>query len=416
MKKTLLSAFACDPNMGSEPYVGWNWLLQTLHASNRNVILLTRRMHATPVLQGLPAEFRDRVEIMDFDLWGASQLDHRHRRMKAYYVLWQAAAFFLVMARQLAKLDIAVIHQCTYNVADMPGFLWAIPGSRFIWGPIGGGQVPPNWADRIYARHWPRELRRAKMKQLIRWNPLVILASLKASRILVANEDTLAVLPRLSRKKAIKTLETAISTPAIADTKVPSERKSILWVGQLEPRKALQILIDAVALIKAENHKLYHTLDIKVIGTGPDESELKNLCTQRNVADAFCFTGAIPYSDVQDAYRSADIFAFTSVQDTSGNVVLEALANGVPCIALNHQGAREILSHGGGILLDVGSYEEAVKGFSGAISRMAQDRKLMHTMSLQAIKNIGENFLWKHKTPLLSEIHVEIQQSTNNSC
>lgn len=409
MKKALISAFACDPNMGSEPYVGWNWLLQTLRATEQNVVLLTRHMHEAPILRNLPPEFHARLEILSFDIWGARSLDHRHRRMKAYYVLWQIAAFFLVMARQLTKYDISIIHQCTYNVADMPGFLWAVPGAHFIWGPIGGGQVPPSWAEHIYGKHWPRELRRARMKRLIRWNPLVIMASIKADKILVANEDTLNALPNLSRKKAIKSLETAISAPVLNGEKVHNSQWNILWVGQLESRKALQILIDAIALMKQKDPELYSMTTVTVIGTGPNEEELKNLCQNLEVEEKLKFTGPIPYTAVQQAYKSADLFAFTSVQDTSGNVLLEAMANGVPCIAFNHQGAREILSQGGGILINANCYKDAVHGFYGAISSTLKDTGRMQEMSSQAITSIEKNFLWNHKTPLLAEIYNEIQ-------
>ncbi len=398
----LISAIACDPNMGSEAYVGWNWLQLTLRCTGEErVILLTRRMHVEPVKTRLLPEDALRTTVLGLDIWGLARMDHRHKLMKLYYVFWQFAALFFIAGYQIRHRSIAVIHHCTYNVVDMPGFLWMIPGTAFIWGPVGGGQVPPAWARPIYGRGWLKQRWRALMKRTIRINPLVYLASLCSARIYVANADTLAVLPAIARSKSLRMLETAVngvSPPACADTE--DGHFNVLWVGQLEPRKAVVILLDALLRLRSTHENVFSQLRVSIVGSGPDAEALRMAIRAGQLGETVQAKGALDYAEVQALYHHAHAFVFTSVQDTSGNVLLEALSNGVPAIAFNHQGAREILSGGGGLLLEVDSYEAAVGAVADALVKLATEPALRARLAEEAICNIKKDFLWGHKERL----------------
>jgi glycosyltransferase involved in cell wall biosynthesis len=400
----LLSAIACDPNMGSEAYVGWNWLQLTLRCTDEErVILLTRKMHVDTVLAGLSPEQAQRTRVLGFDIWGLANMDHRHRLMKLYYVFWQLAALFYIAGYQARHRSIAVIHHCTYNVVDMPGFLWMIPGTAFIWGPVGGGQVPPAWSRRVYGRSWLKQRWRTLMKRTIRINPLVYLASLCARRIYVANADTLAVLPAVARGKSVPMLETAVAAvraPAPAETTAATARFDVLWVGQLEPRKAVVILLDALVHLRHTQPRVFELLRVSIVGSGPDAAAVHAAIHDARLEQTVHVMGAISYAEVQALYQHAQAFVFTSVQDTSGNVLLEALSNGVPAIAFNHQGAREILSDGGGLLLDVDSYEAAVEAVAEALTRLTTQPELRSRLAEEAICNVRKNFLWGQKEQL----------------
>jgi glycosyltransferase involved in cell wall biosynthesis len=397
----LISAFACDPSMGSEPYVGWNWLKQILTVSDGNVVLLTRRMHERPVHEALEPTSRARLDIVAFDLPGCAGMAHHHSLMKPYYVFWQVAALFVVLVYQLRHRSLAVIQQCTYNVVDMPGLLWLVPGTRFIWGPVGGGQIPPAWAKPLYGRGWIKQRWRTLMKRTLRFNPYICLASYCSSSILVANQDTLEMLPRFAHRKCIKTLETAVSgVTASPAAQEPKESFTLLWVGRLEPRKALKLLLDAIAQIKADQPQAYERLRIKVLGTGPDAQKTRVEVAALGLAGKVELLGALPFAEVQPLYEGADLFVFTSVQDTSGNVLLESLASGLPAIALNHQGPREILQNGGGRLIDAHSYNEAVREFARAILELMDAPQLLRAYAQAGLENIQKHCLWEQKGEL----------------
>lgn len=412
-KNVLISGFACDPSMGSEPYVGWNWLRQILNVSTGQVVLLTRKMHERPVREALEPAFSARLEIVAFDLPGCAEMEHRHSLMKLYYIFWQFAALFVVLGYQLRHRSLAVIHQCTYNVIDMPGFLWAIPSTRFIWGPVGGGQIPPAWSKPLYGRSWIKQRWRALMKRSLRFNPYICLASYFSSSILVANEDTMGMLPRFARGRCIKCLETAVNGVRFVSPRPhePKDSFTLLWVGQLEPRKGLTLLLDVISMIKNSHPRAYRRLKVKVLGTGPEEQKATREVAMLGLVGKVELLGALPFAEVQPLYEAADLFVFTSVQDTSGNVLLESLASGLPAVALNHQGAREILQAGGGRLIDADTYLEAVTEFVRAIVELMDAPQTLSAYSQAGLDNIQDHFLWEQKGRLFRKLLDELDGS-----
>ncbi|WP_073961897.1 glycosyltransferase, partial [Acinetobacter baumannii] len=79
-----------------------------------------------------------------------------------------------------------------------------------------------------------------------------------------------------------------------------------------------------------------------VVGDGPDLARLKALPEAKNVI----FTGSLRGHDLAVAYASADVFVFASQVETFGNVVLEAMASGLPVIAYDYACAHQYLIHG----------------------------------------------------------------------
>jgi glycosyltransferase involved in cell wall biosynthesis len=411
MKKILLSAFACDPNMGSEPYVGWNWLnlLLRIHPGDA-VILLTRKHHVNSVNKALKRAGYENVEIVGYDLPYLSNFDHRHRLMKPYYVFWQVLVLLKLFPRLVLKNDIGIIHQCTYNVVDMPGFLWMIPWVKFIWGPIGGGQIPPNWSSVVYGEAWKKEVRRKIVKKLIKYNPMIWLAVIRASKIFVANNDTLNVLPKFGDKKYIKMLETGINR---VDAKLDKKYSQdgifrILWIGQIEPRKGLKILIEALNKLRLIDANVFKNIKLNVVGGGVEENQMSKLIDCLNLRSNIEFNGILPFDKINEMYGAADLFVFTSVQDTSGNVVLEALSNGLPCLAFDHQGVKEIVIHGGGVLVDPKTYDEAVSLIALEIIRLYKEPDQLHILSISGVENVRKNFQWCSKDVIVKGVYDEI--------
>ena len=73
------------------------------------------------------------------------------------------------------------------------------------------------------------------------------------------------------------------------------------------------------------------------------------------------------YDEVNNYYDWADLFLFPSLRDTSGNVILEAMSHGTPVIALNHNGASEMITLECGELIDIKSYKQVKQEFVSLI-------------------------------------------------
>lgn len=113
----------------------------------------------------------------------------------------------------------------------------------------------------------------------------------------------------------------------------------MLYVGRLSPEKEVQVLIESYANLQTVQP---HKTKLVIVGDGPDFARLKSLPEAKGVI----FTGSLRGQDLAAAYASADVFVFASQVETFGNVVLEAMASGLPVIAYDYACAHQYLTHG----------------------------------------------------------------------
>jgi glycosyltransferase involved in cell wall biosynthesis len=145
----------------------------------------------------------------------------------------------------------------------------------------------------------------------------------------------------------------------------------ILWVGRLIPLKGLPLALEALSQIERSL-----PVRLRVLGHGPLRAEMENLARSLGVSDRVEFVGSVPWSQMMDHYREADIFLFTSLRDSSGAVITEALANGLPILTLDHQGVGAIVPPEAGIKVPVTNPEETVRALADGIRRLAQSPQL----------------------------------------
>jgi glycosyltransferase involved in cell wall biosynthesis len=380
----LLSCFACDPHAGSEPYVGWKWAAEVY--SGRRRVILTRRFHEA----SLRAVDLSDATFVYFDLPFCSGVIHHHKLIKPYYVLWQI--FVLPYALYIAlRYRVSHVHHITYNVMDFPGLLWLIPRTRFLWGPVGGGQVPPAALKDYYGDRWTNQVARAWLKRSVRVNPLVRLALWKCTLVAAANTETLRRLqPLVPDKDRIHLLLETASDKLAAQSRVPRHPRTVIWVGRFEDRKAPGLALEVAAAVEEARPGCFR---FRMLGEGPLRPAIEDAArSAANVA----VVGPVPFSAMLQEYACSDLLLFTSLQDTSGNVVLESLSQGIPVVALNHHGAADILAGGGGSLVEVGPRATVVQDFRDALITLLDD-DLAQTLSRQALDNISTNYTWSVK-------------------
>ena len=105
----------------------------------------------------------------------------------------------------------------------------------------------------------------------------------------------------------------------------------VIYVGRVSLEKNLSVLVDIF--------RDKHDAQLVIVGDGPYLPEMKQLLPHAH------FTGFQKGPDLSRAYASADIFVFPSTSDTFGNVVLEAMASGLPVIVSDKMGPQEIVNH-----------------------------------------------------------------------
>src|SRR5699024_12446617 len=112
-----------------------------------------------------------------------------------------------------------------------------------------------------------------------------------------------------------------------------------------------------------------------VVGDGPAKKELEHM-----LPDAH-FTGFVTGSELACAYASSDIFLFPSETETFGNVTLEAMASGLPCLVADATGSRSLVEHGvNGYLVPPHNAEE----FARKLEKIIEDKQLKNQMAKRA--------------------------------
>jgi glycosyltransferase involved in cell wall biosynthesis len=157
----------------------------------------------------------------------------------------------------------------------------------------------------------------------------------------------------------------------------PDDRDQVLgFVGRLSVEKNIAGLVEVQNELEKMGH---HSFRFLIVGHGGDEAWLRE---RLHKAD---FTGVLRGEELAAAYAGMDLFVFPSHTDTFGNVVLEALASGVPAIVTPDGGPKTIVRDGetGRIVPDEG-FAAAVAGILGDPARHEQMRRAARSYALTA--------------------------------
>lgn len=135
-------------------------------------------------------------------------------------------------------------------------------------------------------------------------------------------------------------------------TPPPTDTDVILFVGYLHSSKGVEVLIRAFAQIA----RTIPAARLEIVGDGPCEASLKDLCGVLGVGERTTFRGAVSRDQVAEWYRRARVFVLPSVVvENSPLTVYEAMASGRPVVASRIGGIPELVSHGEtGYLFDSG--------------------------------------------------------------
>jgi glycosyltransferase involved in cell wall biosynthesis len=326
---------------------------------------------------------------------------------KAYHH-WQKLA--LPLARELhARENFDLVHQVNVCTFREPGYTWQL-GIPFLWGPVGGSQ---NFPVRFLAMLPPveafKELIRGLANRLsLRFKPRVQAAARAAAMIVAANSTNQRDYEHAFHRPVELLLETGLHSVSEPDRSRFHERLinsgdplKILWSGELQSRKALPILLRALAAIPDV------PFELTVLGDGPQRPRWQAEVKRLGLASRVVFLGRLPFEQAVAQMNHAELLCFTSLRDTSGNVVLEALAAGVPVVCFDHQGVGDIVTAACGVKLPVISPARAVEDWAQTLRELANDPTRLLRMS-EAATSRARDFLWDHSGDWMLEAYRKL--------
>jgi len=163
---------------------------------------------------------------------------------------------------------------------------------------------------------------------------------------------------------------------------LPGGERIMMFVGRLGQEKNINFLLESFWNI---NKEIPNTRLI-LVGSGPEEENLRDKSAEYGINQQVTFTGLIPPADVIHCYAGSDIFVFPSVTETQGIVIAEAKASGLPVVAVNAFGAAEMVENGADGFLT----ELDMDQFNEKILLLLKNPDLYEKMSRQATINAEE--------------------------
>jgi glycosyltransferase involved in cell wall biosynthesis len=317
------------------------------------------------------------------------------------YLAWQRAAFQAARRLVLAE-PFDVVHHLTWGSLHLGTRLGRLP-IPLVFGPVGGGQVAPVSLREFYAGSWRMEALRTFVTQKLTL-PFAKEAVRTASAVLVNNPETGRLVHRLGGDDPHYFSELGLFPHEIAEGPASGPHGSfqLLWVGRLMPWKGLPLALQAVAEASRSV-----PLRLRVLGSGPQSELLEEWVDELGIADIVERKGHVPLDSVRASYRNSDALLFTSLRDSTGAQLLEAMAAGLPVITLDHSGAAVLIDRTRGLLVEPGAAADTVSGLAAAIVQLATDRELRVRLAAGGLR-YARTQTWSQKAAQMTEIYGSV--------
>jgi len=409
--RILLSAYACEPDRGSEPGIGWQWATR-LAQCGHDVYVITRANNEPSIRKAMAAKPIPTLHFEYFDLprW-LSFWKRGGRGVQLYYFLWQLMTFPLAMSlHRRRRFD--VVHHLTFGVFRHPSCL-AFLDAPFVFGPVGGGEFAPrSLREGLSFGARLRESVRDLANAYARVDPLLRSVLKRATKILCKTEETRNCVPQTYHAQCEVFLEIGTEQTA-GDTQppVPLERDAaasglrVLYVGRLVYLKGLHLALPAFA--KLLEH--YPASRFTIVGSGPEELSLRRLSEQLGVAHAIDWIAWLPRAEVLDMYPRNDVFLFASLHDSSGNAVLEAMTAGLPVVCLKRGGPATIVDSFSGIGVGADRSSLAIQQLGDALHLLASNVSLRMHLSRGAHARANNYFSWRNQIERMNALYYALQ-------
>jgi 1,2-diacylglycerol 3-alpha-glucosyltransferase len=154
----------------------------------------------------------------------------------------------------------------------------------------------------------------------------------------------------------------------------------LISVGRLAKEKSFDILLKAAAQVMGDRSHVR----LVIVGGGMEEKSLAKLAAELGIAERVKFTGSVPFEQVPALLKAADIFCFASTSETQGLVTMEAMAAGLPIVAVDATGTSDAVENEKDGLLT----ENSPEALAAALERVIDDPDLRQHLIEGAEKKV----------------------------
>ena len=391
----LISAYSINPYHGSEDGIGWNWVLQheKHYKQGDRIIVLTKRFNERDTRRGFEEYGIRHVELAIVDVpdwlnWFREKYSMFHHM---YYILWQHWAWLWV---KKSGIRFDVIHHVTMNDYRIPSEMFKVKNAKIIWGPVGGAQVTPK-ALKCYEKNRLVAGFREWVNKSCAWNLFFRKALRSYDAIYAINKETQNQIESILGRKVEALPELALREQH-RNLNIVSKQNpvlSIVFVGRLIGKKGVAFLLDALTFMpETMNWELY------IYGDGAECREIEQRIVDNGLESYVRMMGKRPLSEIDEAYQQADVFVLPSLRETSGNVLLEAMAHGIPIVGFDTSFCSKLKMVDCGIFVDTNQpLEKIQRDFCDAIVLLGDNSKIRKEKGLNGYQYANTELIWEKK-------------------
>lgn len=340
----LLVNMCCNYEKGSEWAVGWDFLLELSKTNNLYVITADEDRASIEDKKHL---LNDNVHFYYIPVgWNNRRYVNaifRQFEFDKMLEAWHQSA--LKLAKLIVKQNkIDLVHKLTPCGFRSPGSYWRL-GTPSVLGPVTGmTEIPTNLifrdipffeALKLLAKRFfaPFDFRFKKNIRYAFKNYSVVIAGstyLQTELLKVWKRDVPMVI-----QSGLPENFQCINKP---EKRLQRQALNIIWVGKMEPRKNLHLVLKGLAMLPSEIQWHLH-----VVGGGEMLNDWKKLCLSLNLSRHVTFYGKVPREEVFEVMRKGHVFVTLSALDSAPGVVFEAYGCGLPVISLDISGFSDIV-------------------------------------------------------------------------
>ena len=385
-EKMFISAYACEPNRGSEIGIGWNWVLQL--SKQFELWVLTRRSNKENIEQwrknnstgeDIHFVYYDTPRILRFWKKGL-------RGVRTYYAIWQTMTNRIVRTT-MKENDIKIYHLLTYGNSLWKASRYGMK-KFFVWGPTGGVDLIPREFVHYYGFKFKvREIVRTIIIKTLKINFGFAKRCWKANIILCKSESMIKVIPKKYKYKAIIFTDGAVNEKLLSVPNVRNgETVEYVTVGNLDAWRNFDVLIEAFCKAYEHNNKIRLT----IVGKGNDFDRLTSLIKIRKMEDVITVTGQVPMEKYFMLLKQSDVVINPSYKEGAVTMAFDTMAMSKPFICFETGGYTRNLDENCAIILKAGNRERMIESLERAISKLESEevrKTYANNMHKKALEN-----------------------------
>ena len=398
--KIFVSAYACEPNLGSEIGVGWHWVLEM--SKRFELWVLTRESNRKNIEKWIEENGQGQnIHFVYYDLPPILRFWKKGLKgVHLYYIIWQKITNRIVKETMIEN-NIKIYHHLTYGNSLWPVSNYGMK-QFFIWGPTGGVDSIPS----EYSKHYSIKSQIIEFirRQIVATLPLNIGFNKRcrcANLIFCKSYSLYNNIPSKYRNKAMLFTDVAVETETSIDyikNNFIEDKKSdntqlikYIVVGKLDAWRGFDILIESFAKALKENDNI--RLDI--VGEGTEYKKLYKIIERLNIEKYIKFSGKVSRDTYYEKMYNADVIVNSSLKEGAVTVSFDSMAFAKPMSCINTGGYTRYFNNEYAIVLERMSREELINNMATAIIKMT-DKKLRKTMGQKSFEE-GCKYTWEAK-------------------